>query len=329
MAQDEKLLSVIEYFQKNRSELLEKRKVIDFDIEKKQIYLESLLNTKDDLDVFNPRLGDFEKKRLEQDHLEHELYDLVSQMESIDNEISSIDSYITILNQSINQDVQFSDFQNSDMSGLDEGLEVIHLQEEDRKRIARDLHDTSLQNLTYLNHKLELCSLFIDQDPVRAKMEIDLVRQNMKKIADEIRRTIYNLRPMSFDDLGFKQTILHMIDVLNYEKKLFVNVDIVDNVSCENTVLINIYRIIQEAFQNIIKHAKASTVSISMKQEMDTYVIHMSDDGIGFSLEELQQMDENHFGFHLMKERVGLIGGTINIDSKKGEGTFIDITFSI
>ena len=86
-------------------------------------------------------------------------------------------------------------------------LSVLDVQEKERQRIARDLHDSSLQNLTHLVHKVELSSLYIDQDPIKAKLELATVEQGLRKVIDDIRNRIYDLRPMSFDDLGLKETL--------------------------------------------------------------------------------------------------------------------------
>lgn len=84
---------------------------------------------------------------------------------------------------------------------------VFEIQELDRRRIARDLHDTSLQNLSHLIHKLELVSMYMDKDMIRAKLELASVSKNINHIIDEIRMVIYDLRPMVFDDLGLKMRL--------------------------------------------------------------------------------------------------------------------------
>lgn len=90
-------------------------------------------------------------------------------------------------------------------------LTIFKVQEEERQRIARDLHDTSLQNLTHLIHKIELSSLYIDKDPIQAKLELSIVEKSLRKTIEEIRNIIYDLRPMSFDDLGLKNAAFTII----------------------------------------------------------------------------------------------------------------------
>ena len=201
-------------------------------------------------------------------------------------------------------------------------LTALHVQEEDRKRIARDLHDTALQNLTHLIHKIELCGLYIDEDPIKAKLELSVIGMGLKETVNEIRNTIFDLRPMTFDDLGFKAGLERILDNVNSSNKYSIVSDI-DDVSCENNqILISIYRVIQESLTNIDKHAEADKIELKCKINGDFCVIDINDNGKGFN-DQKDKIDEKHFGLSLMKERVTLLNGKIHINSVMGEGTKI------
>ena len=201
-------------------------------------------------------------------------------------------------------------------------LTALHVQEEDRKRIARDLHDTALQNLTHLIHKIELCGLYIDEDPIKAKLELSVIGMGLKETVNEIRNTIFDLRPMTFDDLGFKAGLERILDNVNSSNKYSIVSDI-DDVSCENNqILISIYRVIQESLTNIDKHAEADKIELKCKINDDFCVIDINDNGKGFN-DQKDKIDEKHFGLSLMKERVTLLNGKIHINSVMGEGTKI------
>lgn len=203
-------------------------------------------------------------------------------------------------------------------------LTVLHLQEEDRKRIARDLHDTALQNLTHLIHKIELCGLYIDEDPVKAKLELSVIGMSLKEVVSEIRNTIFDLRPMTLDDLGFKAGLERLLENINESKKYDIISDI-DDVSCENNqIIISIYRVVQEGLNNIYKHAEADKIEFRCKIKENVCLIDIVDNGKGF-YDEKQKVDGRHFGLTLMKERIELLNGRINIDSVMGEGTKIHI----
>ena len=201
-------------------------------------------------------------------------------------------------------------------------ITVLYLQDEDRKRIARDLHDTSLQNLTHLIHKIELCGLYIDQDPVKAKLELSVISKNLKETVNEIRNTIFDLRPMTFDDLGLKAGFERLLENINEGKKYRIVSDI-DDVSCENNqILLTIYRVVQEGLNNIYKHAEAENINFCCKVAGDICVIDIVDDGKGF-YEGVETKESRHFGLSLMKERIELLNGKIEINSAMGEGTKI------
>lgn len=205
----------------------------------------------------------------------------------------------------------------------EDGQTVLNIQEEDRQRIVRDLHDTSLQNLAHLIHKIELSCLFIDEDPIKAKLELSVVNQVLKKTIDEIRNIIFDLRPMTFDDLGFKAAIERLLRNINENQKYFLETDI-DDVSCEkNLILVTVYRVVQECLNNIDKHAGAEKIIFSCKKFNEKCVIKIQDDGKGFDVKK--PSEEKHFGLSMMQERIRLINGTINISSKKKKGTCIRI----
>lgn len=202
-------------------------------------------------------------------------------------------------------------------------ITALKMQEEDRKRIARELHDTSLQNLTHLIHKIELCGMYIDKDPVQAKLELTIVNKHLKEIIDEIRGTIFDLRPMTFDDLGMKAAIERLLMKIN-ENSLFEIDSVIEDVSCEtNLVMVSIYRIVQESLVNIVKHSEAKKIKFCFRKINDKCVIDIKDDGKGFIQEDVD--GERHFGILLMKERVELLNGDIKITSKEDIGTEIHI----
>lgn len=205
-------------------------------------------------------------------------------------------------------------------------LSVLNIQEEDRQRIARDLHDVSLQNLAHLVHKIELCGMYIDADPIKVKLELALVGKNLREVIDEIRNIIFDLRPMSFDDLGLKFAFEQMLEKFNDNRVYEIKHDI-DDVSCDNEIiLVGIYRVVQECFNNIKKHSGADKIFFSCKSHDDLCIIDIEDNGEGFTKEEVEyKQDNKHFGISVMEERICLLGGTIGIDSIKEKGTHIHI----
>lgn len=212
---------------------------------------------------------------------------------------------------------------------------MLDIQEKERRRIARELHDSSVQNLTHLIHMIELSSMFVDQDPIRAKLELADCSKNLRIVIDEMRETIFNLRPMSFDDLGFKQSIEEYIDSLKrqFDKDTIIEYDICDidnNIwnkekeECD-LILVTIYRIIQEALINALKYSEAEKIILNMNYLEKNFHILIKDNGKGFSLEEVIKQKDRHFGISVMRERVYLLNGKIKIETEPEKGTEIKI----
>lgn len=206
---------------------------------------------------------------------------------------------------------------------------VLDVQEKERQRIARDLHDSSLQNLTHLVHKVELSSLYIDHDPVKAKLELATIEAGLRKVIDDIRNRIYDLRPMSFDDLGLRQTLLNLFALINQDGRfeMITDIDEIDNSLPDQEKeisLIMIYRIIQECVYNAVEHSGGDRIEVSLKEKEDVFQIKIRDNGIGFDQRKVGKKDR-HFGLIVVKERVFLLNGKIKMDTEKGTSIFIEI----
>ena len=199
------------------------------------------------------------------------------------------------------------------------------IREKERHRIARDIHDTTLQSLSHLIHKVELTSLYMERDIVKAKLELATIENGLRKAIEDTRTIIYNLHPVSLDDLGLKAVIEKSIHEINRNYHFFIETDI-DNVSCENYNLqLTILRLLQECCLNALRHSKGNRLSISLKYKDDTYYLNVTDNGIGFDEKNIKKND-SHFGLDIMKERVQLLSGKININSSdNGTSVIIEI----
>ena len=206
------------------------------------------------------------------------------------------------------------------------GKKMIEMLETERKRIVSELHDTSLQDIAHFVHMIELASLHIGKDPARAKMELNSVSKGLHNVIEDIRSTIFNLRPMTFDDLGLKASFERLLDFLNADRDYTMDVEI-DDVSCETDdyFCITLYRVVQECLLNIKKHSQATRVLFHCKKTEQKYEILIQDNGKGFTMEEAEDKANSHFGLALIHEGVNLLNGTIHVSSAIGHGTTIDI----
>lgn len=207
----------------------------------------------------------------------------------------------------------------------DRKLDIFENQELDRKRIASELHDTSLQDLTHLIHQIELSSMYIDVDPVRAKLELEDVSNQLRKVIQDIRNTIFDLRPMSFDDLGLDDAIDEYISFIKKKCECNFNTDI-DNIDyLEEKEKLAIYRIIQECLMNCAKHSFAKNVNLKLKDCETEIIIIVEDDGVGIERDKIINQDNTHYGLAIIKDRAGYLNGTCMIESDHNNGTIITI----
>lgn len=207
---------------------------------------------------------------------------------------------------------------------------ILDIREKERQRIAMEIHDVTIQHLIHLIHKVELSSLYIDKDPVKAKFELAAVENELHRAVDEMRSMVLNLHPIPAEDIELKDAIEGMIIRLKDSTHFEFDMDI-ENVSCENKVTaLSIYRIINECCNNAIKHSRGDRINVSLKVKNKKYIIKISDNGIGFDSDVYEKKilanDEGHFGFLILKERIQLLHGKLNLDSSE-EGTVF--TFEI
>lgn len=199
----------------------------------------------------------------------------------------------------------------------------VSLQEAERRRIAEALHDTTIQDMVCLSQQLELILLHMDQDLLQAKLEIAVARRQVKRMITEMRETIYNLRPVMLDDVGWTAALDNLQDQLSKNSadvKVCFDVDAVD--TADGVTAISIYRIICEGCQNILKHSNAKSMIVSVKNIGASIQIHICDDGIGIG--NPKHICKNHFGLKFMRERVNALSGNMKIFSDSS-GTLIKI----
>lgn len=308
-------------------------------------YLNSIYEKEDsDFKVFSPRNVEnvyreqIEKAKQEKYSLENENQNFYRQVNRIEHYTENLQSVLDEENSLQNMIAPVMDSSKQISISSDLSLKSLDIQEKDRQRIARDLHDTSLQNLAHLIHRIELSSMYIDKDPIQAKLELMSINKSLKTTIEDIRNTIFDLRPMSFDDLGFADMLEDFLRKLQDRHKIPVTSRI-DDISVtadatmnpieyaeEQTLLISLYRVIRECCLNAMEHSGCQSLSVEVKNDKQCIEIKVEDDGIGFDVEEILATMSNHYGLKIMKERIELLGGSIVIRSVKEEGTTVKIT---
>lgn len=220
--------------------------------------------------------------------------------------------------------------------------QVLRAMEDERKRIARELHDETSQLLTTLLLHQEMTLDFIKKntkDGVLSMEDLPMVENNIKHCQtitltslEEIKKLTSELRPTILDDLGLEAAVRWLVkntepsgmkidmQTAGLESRLTEDIEIVA------------FRIVQEALTNIIRHAQAKTVSIKLTNHKDKLAIHIEDDGKGFIKERVlkpKKPSEGGLGLFGMKERAELVSGVIDIDTAPNQGTRIQVLLPI
>ncbi len=207
---------------------------------------------------------------------------------------------------------------------------LIQSQEEERKRIASELHDSIGQNLLLIKNYASLGKK--SKELETGIKHFEDISDNTASAIDEVRRIAYNLHPYHLERLGLTNAILSILD--NAEISSQINFDIkadnIDNILLKETE-INLFRIIQECINNIIKHSRAEKAEITIEKKEFEIVIKIKDNGIGFSQSgEISAQDyAKGFGLENLKKRINLIKGEIKINSESGKGTEVMIKLPI
>ncbi|WDV47292.1 sensor histidine kinase [Clostridiaceae bacterium M8S5] len=209
------------------------------------------------------------------------------------------------------------------------GVKIIKAQERERKKIAREIHDGPAQSMANIVLKAELCEKLLYKDPNRAKDELGSLKSVVRGCLTDVRRIIYDLRPMSLDDLGLIPTIEKLKNRFSEETGIDVKFKILGEHEYINSIVqLSIFRVIQEALSNIIKHSKARNVEIILEYVNGCLNVAVKDDGIGFDIEHTGNEEDSNSGFGMlgMKERVELLSGQIKVESVPYKGTTISVS---
>ena len=328
-----------EEYLSNRLEMLSDEKVLltaklnKISLEIDEIY-NKIISMEGEVDkafeVFSPRPKKNEFIRNEIEKIEKHKDELLTMSSQIKEQCAYLDSEIDLISEALGEnkkdnEEEYIDNFKQNFVNRTYGLRVLESQEEERKRIARELHDSIVQVLTNLVHKSEICMKIVDVDPIRAKLELEIMAKTIRNAIGEMRDIIYDLRPMSFDDLGLDITLERAVKSIDAETDMNITLKIEgDKRELSGIVQLTIFRIIQECANNSIKYSNGKNLDIKVIYEDESVILEIVDDGIGFDSNDNSSCDNNShtgFGLNMMKERVDLLSGHIEIETSLGKGT--------
>ncbi|OAT81586.1 histidine kinase [Bacillus sp. MKU004] len=245
------------------------------------------------------------------------LGDTIDRAEHLCTQISVVLNYLNSdlrqVNEALEDAKQRQDF----------GLQIIEAQEEERKRLSREIHDGPAQMMANVLMRSDLIDrVYREKGSDEAIKEIRDLKKMVRSALYEVRRIIYDLRPMALDDLGLIPTLrkyLSTIEEYNHKTSIqFVNIGL--DIRLPSKYEVALFRLVQECVQNALKHAESSHIQVKVEVKKDKITVVVKDNGRGFDIETQKT---GSFGIMGMKERVDLLEGDITIDSKIGAGTVV------
>lgn len=206
-------------------------------------------------------------------------------------------------------------------------------QEEERKRVARELHDDTVQALIALNQQAELIERRVASDPTDAVNRLRDLRPLISQTIADLRRQIHDLRPLYLEDLGFVPALEMLMRQVCERSGLIGDFECTGETQrrLDPAVEISGFRIVQEALRNVATHAQASWVHVELVFESTGITLRVEDDGIGFQPpgHPFHLAEAGHYGLLGMRERAELHRGWLRVESEPGRGTTVTAWLSV
>ncbi len=221
---------------------------------------------------------------------------------------------------------------DSSLVGQDAGLErsydvemrIVEAQEAERSRLAQEIHDGPAQALSNAIFQVEYIERVLDRDPRMARTELRFMRELLRRELGDVRTFISQLRPPLLDELGLDGAINDAAETMAALSggTVETELDAADTRlgDAQQTVVL---RVVQEALQNVRKHAKAKRTTITTRIEDQDWVVEIRDDGAGFDVGAVATRGRRNFGLQFMRERAELIGAALEVSSRPDAGTVV------
>ena len=204
-------------------------------------------------------------------------------------------------------------------------FQLLRVQEEERRRISRDLHDDINQRLALLAMDIEAVGRQLSFSPGHVGRAVRAIQERVVELSDVVRHLAYQLHPSILDDLGLPIALQRLVDDFTARSHIrgsFGHKNIPEAVPQE--IATCLYRVTQESLNNVVRHAEASRVDVELTRTQSELMVTITDNGVGFDSE---QPRNGSYGLGLlgMKERVALVHGDLEVISAVGKGTRVQV----
>lgn len=260
------------------------------------------------------------KYRQKRDRLQRRLQTLLQTIERAEKLVNQLNITMNYLSSDFEE---VEDAIEKPQLNHDYSLRIIEAQEEERKRLSREIHDGPAQMMANVLLRSDLIErTYREKGPEQAFREISSLKEMVRHALTEVRRIIYDLRPMALDDLGLVPTLRKYLETTgdyNPGTVLAFKSNGTER-RLPSSFETSIFRLVQEAISNAIRHGKATAIEVKLEWLKEHVSISVSDNGTGFD----QSIVKNQsFGLLGMRERIELIKGDFIINSSLGEGTIL------
>ncbi|HJF31836.1 MAG TPA: sensor histidine kinase [Sporosarcina psychrophila] len=258
--------------------------------------------------------------RARRDDLDRRLVVLLETIERADhlvNQVATVINYLTTDLKNVGEALETARHKQ------EFGIRIIQAQEEERKRLSRDIHDGPAQMLANVLIRTGLIEkIYVEKGPEPALGELADLKSMVRNALHEVRRIIYDLRPMALDDLGLIPTLRKYLSTIEeYEKGVEIHFqNIGQELRFQTNFEVSVFRLVQESVSNALKHGKTKDIWVKTEWLRDIMNIIVKDTGQGFDQNEVK---DKSFGLIGMRERIELLKGKMTIISTPGNGTII------
>jgi two-component system sensor histidine kinase DegS len=254
------------------------------------------------------------------------LFVMRGQIDKLQSDHNRIEHYLEILDR-VNQALEIGEFNangsKNDQTTLSKTVEmIIQAQEAERGRLARQMHDGPAQALSNFILQTEIAMRLFDVDQVKAKEELVGVKLTASSTFQKVRDFIFNLRPMMLDDLGLLPTITRYIETFKAQSGIevrFISTGMEQRF--EPYLEVMVFRAIQEFLNNIERHSQATQAIIQIDLSTSSIRVSIEDNGKGFEPEKVYE--KGGMGLKIIRDRIQMLGGTMEIRSTLGHGAHI------
>lgn len=266
--------------------------------------------------------ADEKRLREKRDDLERRLkvlYDTMERANHIVNQVNVVLNYLTFDLKSVGQALENA------KASKEFGTKIIASHEKERKRLSREIHDGPAQMMANVLMRTDLIErLYRDKGIDAAIQEISELKKTVRQALAEVRRIIYDLRPMALDDLGLAPTLKkYLSTTMEYNPNVEIIFQSIGNeIRLPSDYEVSIFRLVQESVNNAIKHGEPTEIKVKVEWLKNSVNVVVKDNGKGF---EMNEKKAQSFGLIGMQERVDLLKGEISIQSKLGAGTVVII----